>query len=346
MIRRTLFAAIAVLVLLLVSFVLVAANLALTDRVIAAQEVTRPASTPTPHPATADEYAAALAEWFDSAHADTFDDGQGANTTCARCKSPLNWDPDAPSAELALDCASCKRVPGEPRPSLEGGIPVEEESWRNIGCEICHEPAGETFMTSVAFWNNATKSYEVVESAQELCAHCHEGRHGFEVIEEQTESPVHNGWECTRCHGPHGSPATCEECHDLAAGEAYQDHLKHQQVNCTSCHDAGQLTISLDADPASNFYQTFVPIRYAHTLTSWPSHDLQREVNCTRCHHRPSVHFLAVAKNTSCDTSGCHEDGAVLHWCPIFKRDPPPGTVTGSQLDNIASGNDTGVELP
>jgi hypothetical protein len=346
MIRRHFFIAITILALSAALLLFIGANLALTDQAGAAQDETPVAPTPTPHPATAEEFAAAYAEWSGSAHADTFDDGKGANTTCARCKSPSNWDIEAPSTELALDCASCKRVPGEPRPDLEGGIPIEQEAWRNIGCEICHEPSGETFMTSVAYWNNSTQSYEEVDSAQELCAHCHEGRHGFEVIEEQAESAVHNGWECTRCHGPHGAPATCEECHNLLEGAAYQDHLRHQQVNCTACHDAGQLTISLDSDPDSNFYGTFIPIRYAHTLTSWPSHNLQKEVDCTRCHHRPSVQFPAVANQTSCDTSGCHESGAVLHWCPIFKRDPPPGGVPDSPHESAASANYTEAKSP
>lgn len=346
MIRRRFFIAISILVLSLASIVFVGASLALTGQVKAAQEETPVAPTPTPHPATAEEFAAAYAEWSSSAHADTFDDGQGANTTCARCKSPINWDIDAPSAATALDCASCKRIPGEPRPDLEGGIPVAEDEWQDISCEICHEPAGETFMTSIAYWNNATQAYEAVDSAQELCAHCHEGRHGFEVVEEQAESLVHNDWECTRCHGPHGSPATCEECHNLVEGAAYEDHLRHQQVNCTACHDAGQLTISLDADPASNFYGTFVPIRYAHALTSWPSHNLQTEVDCTRCHHRPSVRFPAVANQTGCDTPGCHEQGAVLHWCPIFKRAPAPVGVTDSTDDGAVLGSGTEASSP
>ena len=241
----------------------------------AAQEGTQAAPTPTPRVATAEEIAAAEAEWSESAHADTFDGGMGANTTCARCKSPLNWDALAPAAPMALDCASCKRVPGQPRPELEEGIPVKKEDWQDIGCEVCHEPSGDSFMTSIAYWNNAEQRYEDVESAQELCEQCHEGRHGFEVIEEQIASDVHQDWECTRCHGAHGEPAACEDCHDVTTGRAVEDHLRHPQVNCTSCHDRGQLNITQDLEPGSRFYGTYVPIRYAHTLTSWPSHNLQ-----------------------------------------------------------------------
>jgi hypothetical protein len=60
---------------------------------------TRPPAAPTPQPtliphvATADELQAAQAQWARSRHANTYDNGQGANTTCASCKSPRNWDP-------------------------------------------------------------------------------------------------------------------------------------------------------------------------------------------------------------------------------------------------------------
>jgi hypothetical protein len=299
-------------------------NLSLTGPAQAAQEATPIPPTTTPHVATAEEVATAQAEWTASAHADTYDQGMGANTTCARCKSPLNWDAQAPAAPLAQDCASCKRIPGQPRPKLEEGVPVPQSQWQDIGCEICHEPVGDSFMTSLSFWNNERQQYETVENAQELCAHCHEGRHGFNVVEEQLASPVHQGWECTRCHGAHGAPSACEDCHDISLGSARLEHERHPTVNCTACHDNGQLNIVLDDNPKSQFYGTYVPLRYAHTLTSWPSHNLQIAVDCRRCHHRPSEAFPPIANQTGCDNSGCHEGGAVLHWCPLFKRDLPP----------------------
>jgi hypothetical protein len=323
--RRFLWLVIVLVTLFAALMALIGVDLATSAQVWAAQDGT---ATPTPRVATAEELAAAQAVWADSAHADTFDGGLGANTTCARCKSPTNWDYEAPSAELALDCASCKRVPGQPRPELEGGIPVPESEWHNIGCEVCHEPAGDSFMTSIAYWNNAEKRYEPMESVQELCAQCHEGRHGFEVIEEQIASAVHADWECTRCHGPHGESATCEDCHDVTLGTAVEDHLRHENVNCTACHDSGQLAVVLDTDPASRFYGTYVTERYAHTLTSWPSHNLQLEVDCRRCHHRPSTTKAPVATEVGCAGSGCHEEGAVLHWCPLFKRSPAPEAET------------------
>ena len=79
--------------------------------------------TPTGRVATLAELAQARLEWSKSAHADTYDQGMGANTTCARCKSPRNWDENIPAVAQSLDCAACKREPGAPRPELESGVP-------------------------------------------------------------------------------------------------------------------------------------------------------------------------------------------------------------------------------
>lgn len=272
--------------------------------------------------ATAADLAAARAEWEQSAHSDTYDQGQGANTTCARCKSPKNWVPDAVAAQAALDCGSCKRVPGEARPDLIEGSPVSQSDWQDISCEICHQPAGDSFLTSIAHWNNELGQYEAVSSAAALCALCHKGEHGFHVVEEQNESVAHAGWECTVCHGPHGAKSDCSDCHDPTTGSAREDHARHQQVNCTACHDAAGLPIWLDTDPGSKHHGTYIPVRFAHTLTSWPSHNQQREVACVRCHHPREDSLGVLSQNLTCEA--CHPNGAVWYWCPVFTRDSPP----------------------
>jgi hypothetical protein len=275
--------------------------------------------------ATAEELAQARAEWSRSEHASTYDEGMGANTTCARCKSPRNWDPTQElAAEEALNCSSCKRVPGAPRPELSSGVPVPKSEWQQISCDICHIPIGDSFSKEIVFWNQATGQYEEVPDVMSLCARCHEGRHGFEVIEEQETSPAHNGWECTRCHGAHGDPVACVDCHDIAEGETVETHKSHETVNCTACHDAGQLSIWYDDDPSSNHYGETVPVRFAHALTSWPSHNLQLQVTCERCHHPRNQWQGAIADQVACQI--CHEEGAVLFWCiPAFmRRDPNP----------------------
>ena len=309
---------------LVFAILLISTIFAITSNVSASPALQNPTPRPTPtrRIATAAELQKAKIEWSSTAHAETFDEGQGANTTCARCKSPMNWDPQAPSQTQALDCAACKRVPGAPRPDLEGGIPIALSDWKQIGCEICHEPVGNSYYTSISYWNQVTGKYEPVTSVTALCTHCHEGTHGFEVIEEQHESPAHNGWECTQCHGAHGTPSNCTNCHDPTVGVGAEEHEYHTQVNCTACHDAGGLVIWHDTDAGSRHYDEFVPVRFAHALRSWTSHDIQKEVWCGRCHHLRQDNSMPVASQVTCEV--CHPEGYSMFWCQFFPRDLSP----------------------
>ena len=288
-----------------------------------------PTVTPTPQIATQEELLIAQMEWELSAHADTFDNGMGANTTCARCKSPKNWDPSQNlAAQEALDCSSCKRIPGAPRPELESGVPVTQDDWQSIQCDICHIPIGDSYSTSLAYWDQFSRTYVAVQDTNELCAKCHEGQHGFEVVEEQEASPVHQGWECTRCHGAHGEPSACTDCHDPMSGPGSFEHARHPSVNCTACHDRGGLSIWQESDPGSDFFNTFMTRRFAHTLTSWPSHNLSLEVSCVKCHHPKDFKSPVLVQEIGCQE--CHPEGAVLFWCEYFPRNSEPNPVQQS----------------
>jgi hypothetical protein len=310
-----------ILVILIVGLFLAAGTVTAAPS-FASTSSTTPEATETPRVATEEELQVAYAEWSASRHADTYDDGLGANTNCARCKSPLNWDPENKFQEEALDCYSCKREPGEDRPDLSGSEMVDPVDWMNIGCEICHQPIGSSYAVELSFWDQANQVYIPVEETSELCAKCHEGPHGFEVIEEQAVSPAHNQWECTQCHGMHGAPSACTDCHDPQTASGAIEHARHPSVNCTACHDAGKLGIWLEDDPTSKHFSQYITRRFAHTLTSWPSHNLSKEVDCLRCHHPPNWESPVLAQDVSCES--CHPDGEVLFWCEYFPRDGNP----------------------
>lgn len=290
-----------------------------------------PLPTPSGHIATEAELAEAQAEWVQSAHADTFDNGMGANTTCARCKSPLNWDPNEEiAAQQATDCGSCKREPGKERPLLAEGTPVLRAEWRNITCEVCHIPVDNSYDTGIVFWNQRLGRYEPVANASELCNKCHEGQHGFEVVAEQEASLVHEQMVCTDCHGAHGAASACTDCHDPAVGSGSFEHVRHPSVNCTACHDAGSLSIWQDSDSNSPHYGDYIPRRFAHTLTSWPSHNLSVEVECQRCHHPVGDRGAAIVEYVGCDECHEHAYGAVSEWCIFFDRDVNPNATPTS----------------
>lgn len=298
-------------------------------------------STPPPvgggHVATAAELRTAQAQWATTRHANTYDNGLGANTTCASCKSPRNWDPNSSAVEAAQDCTSCKREPGKPRPELEGGVPVPKNDWKSITCDVCHQPVGDSYNTAISFWNQAVGGYEPMTSSTALCEKCHEGRHGFDVVWEQANSPAHKDWACTRCHGAHGTPVKCTDCHNVEQGRGAQAHAQHPNVNCTACHDAGGLGIWQDPNPDSRRFGQIAPQRFGHALRSWPSHNLQTATDCRRCHHPrgavlpvlppPGSPVLdpviqpAIASQVGCAEPACHPNGAVFEWCPVFPRD-------------------------
>lgn len=291
---------------------------------VPAQQSTATPEAAVPHIATEEEMIAARLEWSQSKHSETYDEGMGANTTCARCKSPMNWDPSNLAVDASLNCAACKRVPGSPRPDLEGGTPVSMEDWVGISCAICHEPVGDSYWTGISYWDQTRKMHVPMESVKELCARCHEGRHGFEVSEEQEQSIAHHDWDCTRCHGSHGAPSKCTDCHDPVDSDGAAEHARHPSVSCTACHDQGGLSIWLEDDPASKFNNKYIPRRFAHTLTSWPSHDLGRKVDCLRCHHERNMKDQQpmVVQDVSC--TACHPGGQASFWCTNFQRNTDP----------------------
>jgi hypothetical protein len=283
-----------------------------------------PAPKPPSHVATLAELQTAQQLWARSRHANTYDAGQGANSTCASCKSPRNWDPDAPAAEFAHDCALCKREPGKPQPPLPGGVAIAQPEWKNITCDVCHQPVGNSYSTALSYWNQETQKYEPIKSTIELCGKCHIGQHGFDVIREQSVSPAHKDWDCTRCHGSHNAPVQCTDCHNIAQVRGVAAHAQHPNVGCTACHDAGGLPIWQDPFSTSRFYQKYMPMRSAHDLRSWPSHDLQITVDCRRCHHPQGPLQITVASQVRCDNQACHSEGASFDWCPQFPRGSAP----------------------
>lgn len=284
-------------------------------------------ATPTPagHVATKEEMEQAYQEWSNSAHADTYDGGLGADTTCARCKSPRNWDPSQEVAAMeALDCYSCKRVPGGERPILDSGEQVPKSEWMDVGCEICHVPIGDSYDTGVAYWDQASQRYQVVEDTSALCAKCHEGQHGFMVVEEMEDTQAHSAMTCTTCHGNHGMVSKCTDCHDPEQGASAEMHISHPSVNCTACHDQSGLSIWVDRNLDSDHAGKYITRRFAHNLTSWPSHDLALEVDCLKCHHKPEMKKPALTPQVSCEVCHIHQEGAVDFWCTDFPRSPSP----------------------
>ncbi len=208
-----------------------------------ALQTARPSPTPsvkkTPHVATADELRVAQAQLERTRHANTYDNGLGANSTCALCKAPRNYDLNPAAMESAEDCAACKRQPGQPRPNRDPSIPVARQDWKSIGRDVCHQPVGSSYSTAISYWNPTLGQYE---------------------------------------------------------------------VDCTACHDVGHLAVWKDPNPSSRYYGRWMPQPMAHDLRSWPSHNLEVGVDCTRCHYPPDPLGTALF-SVECTNAMCHPPG-------------------------------------
>jgi hypothetical protein len=94
--------------------------------------------------------------WEESAHATNYHNGTGHdndNSYCARCVSPLQYDPNVNRTTADL---------------------VPEAEWEGITCIVCHDPHS----LELALFNG-TEREEAVTDPTDLCTSCHSGsRHG------------------------------------------------------------------------------------------------------------------------------------------------------------------------
>lgn len=244
--------------------------------------------------------------WRQSAHGNTYALEKGPNTYCARCHSPLNWDPEA-TIDTPPNCVSCK-FPNEPEPRVAAGNPlVVEQDWQNIGCVICHPYQDERADAQLIWLNTQTGYQESVADVTDLCSHCHADtetlRHARSLGDE-----AHKTFTCVDCHDPHSLKAGCSgsDCHvEVAipfpeldtrvseaineAGSETEDRLEvahsaaHANVACVACHDAGGLEVGPAADGNWGTFRT-VELLGRTSTEPYQSHQLKEGVDCSRCH--------------------------------------------------------------
>jgi hypothetical protein len=242
---------------------------------------------------TAGAQSAIWAEWQTSGHANTYDLGKGPNTYCSRCHSPQNWDP-ASKVDAPPNCVSCK-FPTDATVRVAKSNPfVAQSDWRNIGCEICHPMQGGLADKEIAWFNKATGKYEPAPNVNALCEKCHMDT---DVLHHRIDlgRSAHVGHQCTQCHNPHSSKASCvsSQCHATLTKVSGHD-AAHAQVSCAACHDASQLQVGLDNN--TKIWMTWQTTQVAGMKTTSPmvSHNLQKPVDCARCHFRDNPWNLSV----------------------------------------------------
>lgn len=186
--------------------------------------------------------------WSYGPHAAGYDLGKGPNTYCARCHSPANWDPQA-VVDPPPNCVSCK-FPFEEKPRVAAGNPlVPETEWQGIRCETCHRISDNTLQLRLSWYDRQTGYYETLNSPTQLCEKCHRDtdtlRHRVDL-----GSSAHSGFECTSCHDPHSTTASCGHCHGDVVTLLISYSPKHQGLSengeCLTCHPGGMSVHSME----------------------------------------------------------------------------------------------------
>ena len=241
-----------------------------------------PVATPTPNP----EWDAIRQAWQRSPHANTYDEGKGPNTLCARCHSPRNWDPAA-KVDAVPNCVSCKFSVDPVMRIAKGNPPVAKSDWKNIGCEICHNTENGATTAQVAWLNTATGQYQAVANSSELCDKCHTDS---EVLRHKRDlgDGAHKDYVCTRCHNPHSTTASCtaQGCHaDVLTAKPISGHDKtHATVTCIACHDAAGFKVAIERTKGTWITFRTTELLGRATTEPYQSHRVARAVDCAKCH--------------------------------------------------------------
>jgi len=219
--------------------------------------------------------------WQKGPHADTYVvDANGENSYCARCHSPVNFVPAMD--ELPESCTVCKFKVEEPPPLFR------RDEWLAIDCKVCHRIDRNGAVHPEYTWLAvaAIDEYEKVDTTTELCQKCHTGADDLPSHTDIHVSGAHEGFLCTDCHDAHDTASSCSAagCHEAPENLAAHDEM-HQNVSCVACHDASGMAVG-PSEEFDGVWLTLVSATPDEAASTIPhtSHNIQREVNCARCH--------------------------------------------------------------
>ncbi|MCB9420036.1 MAG: hypothetical protein H6667_09540 [Ardenticatenaceae bacterium] len=237
---------------------------------------------------------------------------------CVSCKFPNEPEPRiaqdnplVPEEEWQdIGCAICHR--------MENGVADSEIAWLDISTNYYETVASSTELCGKCHADTETlrHSREIGSAHPDFtCTDCHDahtttascttgGCHAditarFPVFIPEHSDQVNNE-ECTNCHSSVAdihmnildeTPVACMDCHKLLMGgfaqvryQAAHSNL-HATVTCVACHDGSGLEVGLlpNQDQWVTFRTTSLLGR--DTTAPYQSHDMQREVDCARCHY-------------------------------------------------------------
>ncbi|MBW6518972.1 MAG: hypothetical protein K0A89_10790, partial [ANME-2 cluster archaeon] len=263
----------------------------------------------------------AAESWFDSAHANSRSGASDSKQSCAKCKSPLNYDA-----------------------TILSNTTIAEEDWKGIQCRVCHNLHDRRFPNNtgdrnvpgpLAFYNATASSYvnysvyDQVTDATELCEKCHQPGSSHDTKFAGSHKDTF-GFTCITCHMSESSDELhtfevinstsavtgCEVCHE-PADHTFSSSAAHTgKVDCLGCHDQTY------TQPNATGYAVTADGNYgvwndSGNITTWhlshgseatfKPHNIDRDVNCAKCHGAKSaITDLEIASAGVFDCADCH----------------------------------------
>jgi len=195
-------------------------------------------------------------------------------------------------------------------------------SVEGLECNTCHEVKNGQLVVEPAWYDQRTSGYVSIEDTSELCEKCHTDTQKLDVGDKTyagfscttCHDPHSLTASCTspECHSSldHLNPSAKPFSHPTTSGACIQagchvmtgiptaitpsteeniiwNHQdgNHKIVTCVACHDGSNLEVGvLDGE---NIWVTFrfVELNGVTSKEYFASHNIQREVNCARCHY-------------------------------------------------------------
>ncbi len=279
--------------------------------------------------------------WNESAHARSRHGNQtyDSKNSCAKCKSPPNYNVSASSS-----------------------APISDANWQGIQCRVCHNLHNDTYSGNqspafpLAFYNATTTSnkttnptgsaiYDKVANATVLCENCHTGATHNSKYAGTHKDVV--GFDCASCHANStfnseshlfevknttSGVTGCKVCHTENkpwANLSIHNNTKHaNNVTCEACHDKTvarnatgyavnatdekvknvSVVYGLYLDPATGMVSSYKDSHGAPA--TWPLHNISRDVSCNKCHGTMSnaTGLLAPPLGEGTGCISCHNN--------------------------------------
>ncbi len=211
-------------------------------------------------------------EWKESAH-NNFDWRPSYSSSCARCHSPMNWNPLNSSATITTEnskgvtCAICHNFH-----DMGDWLDKTRAKFGEAKAYAWYDRDGLPRRNAAGVITGYRANYSMMESTTELCTNCHVNRPEYSVP----------GWGS---RGPHGAVVP----HQSSQGDMFIGSWKESSALKFECKDCHMYTKTIDP---TNLTEKVLP-------------DSQKVTG-----HTFKVNAAGLGAQTAC--SGCHAEGSMI----------------------------------